>query len=157
MQRIHEKKLSYPLPSATLIDGEATKKRGRHHGIGRKFPGHLRRQTAQVNAEGRERIVADDSFGGVRRNDNKRRRDKSARVLTSHFFEIVVKDGVATRKSRAVVLFAKGLDKPREFAGSRRHLFAGLLFVTLCRPPEAGSGRRSLEKRRNEHLAIAGV
>ena len=142
---VHDKKLSHSLPSVPLIDGEAAEKRSRHDGIGRKFPGHVRGQAAQVNAEGGERIIAENGFGGRCGDKAKGRGHESAGVLAGYLFQIAVKDFVAAREGRAVVLFAKRLDKQPGFAGSRRHLFAGMLFIAARRVAQTGSAARSFQ------------
>ena len=63
MQRVHEKKLPYPLPPVSLINGEAPEKRGRHKRIGRLSAGDRCGQAAGVHAERRERVIAEDVLG----------------------------------------------------------------------------------------------
>jgi hypothetical protein len=128
-----------------LIDSQTAEKSGRHNRIRRKLPGHVGWQAAQVYAEGRERVIAENVFRGRRYDSNKGRGDEAARVLAGYLFQIMVKDFVAARESRAVVLFAKTLDKPWGSAGSGRHLFAGMLFVAPRRFAQTGSRRGGLE------------
>jgi hypothetical protein len=73
MQRVHQKKLPYPLPPVSLIDGEAPEKRGRHQRIGWKSAGDRRGQGAWVHAERREPVIAQDDPGGVRCDGHERR------------------------------------------------------------------------------------
>jgi hypothetical protein len=155
MQRVHEKKLADSLTSAALIDSEAAEQRSRHHGIARKFPGHIGWQLLQFNAEGRERVVAEDGFGGCWCDSNKGRSDKTARVLTGNLFQVTVKNFVAAGESFPVMLPAKRLDNPRRFGECGRHLFAAIPLVTPRRFAQTGPRRGRLEKRGDEDLPSA--
>ena len=110
MQRVHEQKLAHSLTSIALIDGQSAEKRGRYNRIGRKLPGHVGWQAAQVDAEGGERVIAENVFRCRRDDRNKGRGDEAARVLAGYLFQITVEDFIAARESRAVVLFTKRLD-----------------------------------------------
>ena len=81
---------------------------------------------------------------------------RRASWLAIYFKEIAVKDFVAAGESRAVVLFAKRLDNPRGLAGSRRHLFAGMLFVTPRRFAHTGPRRKGVAVAQPQTLAGRG-
>jgi hypothetical protein len=92
MQRVQEKKFLYPLPPVSLINGEAPENSCRYQRMDRKSACDRCGQAAWAHAERRERVIAEDEPGGVRRDGNEKRGDETPHILAGHRFQVLIKD-----------------------------------------------------------------